>query len=143
MRVVVDDASPVPPYEQVREQVARLILSGALTAGTRLPSIRQLAGDLGLAPGTVARAYAELEREGLVGGRGRHGTRVREAPPRDRGDGPPGLADLAHVYAARAAELGAAPDQAVEAVRRAVLLALPPSGNVPAGRRPHAPPAEG
>ena len=46
--------------------------------GTRLPSIRQLAGDLGLAGGTVARAYRELEQEGVVATRGRHGTVVAE-----------------------------------------------------------------
>ena len=122
MRVVVDDASPVPPYEQVREQVARLVRSGALTVGTQLPSIRQLARDLRLAPGTVARAYAELEREGLVGGRGRQGTRVLPASRHDPDGAPAGLADLAHEYAAQAARAGATPEQAVEAVRQALLL---------------------
>src|SRR5690606_11229934 len=56
----VDTTSAVPPYEQMRAQITALITTGALAVGDRLPSIRQLAGDLGLAPGTVARAYREL-----------------------------------------------------------------------------------
>lgn len=119
MRVLVDEASPVPPYEQVREQIARLIRSGALTVGARLPSIRQLAADLRLAPGTVARAYAELERQGLVGGRGRQGTRVRAVPDRDPGDVVRELEDLARVYALTATHLGATPQQAADAVLEA------------------------
>jgi GntR family transcriptional regulator len=78
MRLEVDTASPVPPFEQVREQLAGAILAGTLVPGERLPSIRQLAADLGLAAGTMARAYAELEGAGLVvTARGR-GTRVAD-----------------------------------------------------------------
>ncbi|MBW4040899.1 MAG: GntR family transcriptional regulator [Acidobacteria bacterium] len=78
MKLEVDTASPVPPFEQVREQLAGAILTGDLSAGDRLPSIRQLAADLGLAAGTMARAYSELESAGLVvTARGR-GTRVAE-----------------------------------------------------------------
>jgi DNA-binding transcriptional regulator YhcF (GntR family) len=73
----VDLASAVPPYEQLRVQIADLITLGTLRPGARLPSVRQLAADLGLAGGTVARAYRELEHAGLVEGRGRHGTLVR------------------------------------------------------------------
>jgi GntR family transcriptional regulator len=81
LRLRVDLGSPVPPYEQLRVQVARLVTAGALTNGTRLPSVRQLARDLGIAPGTVARAYRELEDEGVVVGRGRHGTVVTHEVP--------------------------------------------------------------
>ncbi|ETJ06228.1 MAG: putative transcriptional regulator, partial [Actinomyces urogenitalis DORA_12] len=45
--------SPTPPFEQVRSQIASLIVDGALEEGQRLPPVRQLAGDLRLAPGTV------------------------------------------------------------------------------------------
>lgn len=78
MIVEIDDASPVPPYEQVRAQIASMIGSGVLAVGTRLPPIRQLAADLGLAANTIARAYRELESAGLVVSRVRTGTRVAE-----------------------------------------------------------------
>ena len=74
--ITVDHDSPVPPYEQVRAHLADRITSGELTIGTRLPTVRQLAADLGLAVNTVARAYRELEQGGLVQSRGRAGTFV-------------------------------------------------------------------
>jgi DNA-binding transcriptional regulator YhcF (GntR family) len=64
--IIIDDASPVPPFEQVRAQLAAQITNHVLVAGTRLPSVRQPADDLGLAVNTVARAYRELEVAGLV-----------------------------------------------------------------------------
>ncbi len=76
MNINVDPDSAIPAFEQLRGQLAELIRSGALATGTRIPSIRQLASDLGLAPGTVARAFRELESEGLVSSRVRHGTVV-------------------------------------------------------------------
>ena len=74
--ISVDASSPVPPYEQVRAQLADQISHGVLPIGTRLPTVRELAGDLGLAVNTVARAYHELETAGLVITRGRAGTTV-------------------------------------------------------------------
>ncbi len=76
MIVRVDADAALPPYEQVREQITAMIVSGTLPPGRQLPPIRQLAADLDLAPGTVARAYRELEGEGLVVTRGRRGTTV-------------------------------------------------------------------
>lgn len=58
--------SPVPPFEQIRAQLSDLIRAGALHHGQRLPSIRQLAGDLRVSTGTVARAYSELQAAGLL-----------------------------------------------------------------------------
>lgn len=74
--IVVDPASPVPPFEQLRAQVVDAVATGELAPGARLPTVRRLADDLGLAPGTVARAYRELESAGLIETRGRHGTFV-------------------------------------------------------------------
>ncbi len=74
----VDPQSALPVYEQIREQVTRMIVSGVLPVGARLPAIRQLAGDLQLAKGTVAKAYALLERDGVVESRGHRGTFVIE-----------------------------------------------------------------
>ncbi|MFN8075251.1 MAG: GntR family transcriptional regulator [Kineosporiaceae bacterium] len=93
MIVAVDPDSPVPVFEQLREQVERLIASGALAPGTRLPTIRHLAGDLGLARGTVQRVYDELARDGLVVTGGRHGTTVAPLRPPAADDALPRAAD--------------------------------------------------
>jgi DNA-binding transcriptional regulator YhcF (GntR family) len=81
MIVRIDPASPSPPAEQLVAQVAASIDGGELSPGDRLPTIRSLAADLGLAPGTVAKAYAELERAGWLHGQGRRGTVVAERLP--------------------------------------------------------------
>lgn len=72
----VDLAAPTPVYEQIRAQVAGLVAVGALTVGERLPASRDLARDLGVAVGTVQRAYRELEAAGVVTSRRRTGTVV-------------------------------------------------------------------
>lgn len=66
-----------PPFEQARSQIATRITSGALPSGTRLPTVRALADELGLAVNTVARVYKELEADRLVVTEGRRGTFVR------------------------------------------------------------------
>jgi GntR family transcriptional regulator len=119
--VRLDATSPVPPYEQLRAQVAASIGTGSLPPGHRLPPIRQLAADLDLAPGTVARAYRELETAGLVVTRGRRGTRVADAPPApDPDERAARLAQAADDFALRAAELGIDAHEAVAAVTRAL-----------------------
>jgi len=82
-QLTLDPEDPTPPYEQLRRQLADLITAGQLSPGDRLPPLRQLAGDLGLAVGTVARTYRELEQEGLLTSRRGGGTRVASlgAPP--------------------------------------------------------------
>ena len=113
LRMTIDASSPVPPYEQVRAQVAALVDAGELTAGTRLPSVRSLAEQLGLANNTVARAYRELEHAGLVTTRGRNGTVVN-------GDGAERAAkEAASTYADAMRALGVRQDEALELVRRA------------------------
>ncbi|MGJ7441927.1 GntR family transcriptional regulator [Aquipuribacter sp. MA13-6] len=108
----VDLLSPTPPYEQVRRQVAAHVSAGTLRPGQRLPTVRELAGRLGLSPNTVARAYRELERDGLVTTRRRVGTVVTAAPagpaPAD-GDGVDGLAAV-HRAAATLARAALAAD---------------------------------
>ena len=74
--ITVDLRSAIPPSEQIRSQISSLIALGALDPGTRLPTVRSLAADLGIATGTVARAYKELEAAGLVDSRRRGGTVV-------------------------------------------------------------------
>lgn len=102
--VVVDPGDPTPTYEQLRRQLALHIRSGVLSAGTRLAPVRQLAVDLDLAPGTVARAYRELGASGLVVSRRGAGTRVADtisqAPPLAH------IANLADGYLAATRALG-------------------------------------
>lgn len=118
MILTVDIASAVPPYEQIRSQVARMVASGVLAPGTRLPTIQQLAHDLGLAPGTVARAYRELEREDVVHSRRRRGTVVADRPPRADGRAvTEALDQAAERFAVEVRQLGADPALALERVR--------------------------
>lgn len=76
MKVTISQADPRPPYVQVRAQIQEAVLSGRLPDQTQLPPVRQLAADLGLATGTVARAYKELETGGIVRTARGAGTRV-------------------------------------------------------------------
>lgn len=78
-RVEIDTASATAPYEQLRTQVAAQVADGTLPAGTKLATVRQMAADLGLAPNTVAKAYRELEADGVIETHGRRGTFVRSA----------------------------------------------------------------
>ncbi|ABY22701.1 transcriptional regulator, GntR family [Renibacterium salmoninarum ATCC 33209] len=80
-RLAVDLSSPTPPYEQIRSQITSLIALGELSAESRLPTVRALASDLGVAAGTVARAYKELESQGLIESRRRSGTVVAAQVP--------------------------------------------------------------
>ena len=113
--LVVDAADPTPPYEQLRRQLADLIGGGVLEPGTRLPPLRQLAADLGLAVGTVARSYHELEVAGLVVSRRGGGTKVAaDATRRSAADITRTVEDAAQALV-RGARLLGAPDDAVRA----------------------------
>lgn len=120
MILTVDPGSAVPPYEQIRGQIEAMVATGTLAAGDRLPSIRQLAHDLGLAGGTVARAYTELEQAGLVVSRRRTGTVVADGVVQPAAERRRRLAEAAEQYARTAALLGVATDDAQDAVRRAL-----------------------
>ena len=114
MIIEVDTAGPVPPYEQIRQQVTAMIETGVLVAGTRLPPVRQLAADLGLAVGTVARSYRELEAAGLVVARVRTGTVVADRPSLTPAQARQLLATAAGEYADLARRLGVSPQEASE-----------------------------
>ena len=72
----IDSTSATPPFEQVRAHIAGLIALGELPPGTKLPTVRQLATDVGLATNTAARVYRELDSDGLIVTQGRRGTFV-------------------------------------------------------------------
>lgn len=111
--VVLDAESPQPPYEQIRAGLAAAIGRGAMPAGMRLPPVRTLALELGVAAGPVARAYSELEQAELVETRGRGGTVVS-----DRGDQSVSRArEAAALYAATTRALGIPPDVALSLVQ--------------------------
>jgi len=76
MRLKLDTASPVPIYSQIVEQVRCAIAAGALKPDDEMPSVRALATGHLINPNTVARAYLELEREGLLSKKRGAGTYV-------------------------------------------------------------------
>ncbi|WP_324273891.1 GntR family transcriptional regulator [Blastococcus brunescens] len=122
LRVVTTD--PTPPYEQLRRQLAELIASGVLGPDDRLPPLRQLAADLGLALGTVARTYRELEAAGLVTSRRGGGTRVAaSAARRSPAEARRSLREQAEAFVRHARLLGVSDDD----VRRVVSEALRPA----------------
>jgi DNA-binding transcriptional regulator YhcF (GntR family) len=111
--ITVDPNAPEPPYEQVREQVRAQVETGALAPGTKLPTVRALAADLGLAANTVARAYRELESLGVIETRGRAGSVVT-------GGGVDRAArEAAHAYAEQLRALGLDEADGVRLLRRA------------------------
>lgn len=82
-RLKVDLKAGRPLFDQLRTQVIDGVRDGALPPGTRLPTVRELAGQLGVAVNTVARAYRELETAAIVETRGRFGTFVARYDPTD------------------------------------------------------------
>jgi DNA-binding transcriptional regulator YhcF (GntR family) len=105
LRVVVDTDSGLAPWRQVHGQIVGLITNGELPTGFRMPPIRQLSRDLGLASGTVARVYRELEVAGWVSTARGGGTVVAELSTAPDPDTELRLA--AEEYVARARALGA------------------------------------
>lgn len=80
MRLRLDTTTPIPPFEQIRAQLALHVAAGRLRPGDRLPTIRTLAVELDVSPNTVARAYRELIATGIAKAAGRAGTFIADAP---------------------------------------------------------------
>ncbi len=113
MGIRIDASSPESPFAQLRDQIRGQVLSGELEPGTRLPTVRGLATDLGLATNTVARAYRELEGLGVIETRGRAGSFVS-------GEGVERAArEATHAYVEQLRSLGVERDRAIALVRRA------------------------
>lgn len=103
-----DPGSGQPPFDQLRSQIARRAASGDLPPGTKLPTVRALATELGLAANTVARAYRELEADGVVVTEGRRGTFVASSA----GATSPDAAEAVTAYVAAARRLGLSREEA-------------------------------
>ncbi|WP_350339654.1 GntR family transcriptional regulator [Actinotalea lenta] len=125
MTITVDLSSATPQYEQIRAQIVALITAGTLAEGDRLPTVRILAADLGIAAGTVARAYRELEAAGRVTTRRRVGT-VVTAPTRAPGR----TQEIAHQLVVAARSEGIDGPDLIDLVRSA-LLSSPAATEVP------------
>lgn len=111
----LDPDATTPPYEQLRTQLATRAASGDLPAGTKLPTVRALAAELGVANGTVARAYRELEADGVVVTEGRRGTFVAATAAGGSAD----AREAAQEYAAAARRLGLTRAEAVRLLEEA------------------------
>jgi DNA-binding transcriptional regulator YhcF (GntR family) len=96
----LDPDAATPLYEQLRVQIAGRAATGDLPAGTRLPTVRQLAVDLGIGVRTVQRVYTELEADGVVVTEGRRGTSIAATTA------PADATEAAADYAATARRLG-------------------------------------
>lgn len=118
MQFTVDHQASTPPFEQVRAQVVDAVNAGRVAAGERLPTVRALATELGLAVNTVAKAYRELEHDAVIETRGRSGTFI--APQGDAAHR--GLQGAAAEYAAVARRLGVPADEALEIARTALRM---------------------
>ncbi|MDW8806161.1 GntR family transcriptional regulator [Streptomyces scabiei] len=107
------------PYEQVRAQISEQARSGVLPVGYRLPTVRGLAEQLGLAANTVAKAYRALETDGVIETRGRNGTFVAAAGSAAERE----AAAAAGVYAERVRRLGLDETEALAVARDALRAA--------------------
>jgi DNA-binding transcriptional regulator YhcF (GntR family) len=119
LQISIDPEAQDAPYEQLRAQISAQARSGALPVGYKLPTVRGLAGELGLAANTVAKTYRALETDGVIETRGRHGTFVAAAGDAAQRQ----AAAAAQAYAQRAQRLGLGHRAALTAVEEALRAA--------------------
>jgi DNA-binding transcriptional regulator YhcF (GntR family) len=119
VRITLGQNDRAAASEGLARAIEARIHRGSLAPGERLPPVRALAAELGLAPNTVAKAYRRVEEDGLIEGRGRSGTFVVESMPRRVPDRERRLAEAADAFVRRARQLGASDEEAVRAVRDA------------------------
>ncbi|WP_242676905.1 GntR family transcriptional regulator [Rhodococcus sp. ABRD24] len=106
----------MPPFEQLRVRILEMVQREELVAGTKIPTVRALAADLGVAPNTVARTYRELEQLGVIETRGRLGSFVAESGDPTRTKGQRAATD----YVAAVRRLGISNEDAVAFVTAAL-----------------------
>ncbi|MFD6230979.1 GntR family transcriptional regulator [Streptomyces sp. NPDC060232] len=117
LKITIDgSAGSAAPYEQLRAQIASQARSGKLPVGFKLPTVRGLAEELGLAANTVAKAYRALEADGVIETRGRNGTFVAAAGDSAARE----AASAAQAFAERVHRLGLTEAEAVTAATAAL-----------------------
>jgi DNA-binding transcriptional regulator YhcF (GntR family) len=121
LTLTIDRGLDDPVYEQVANQVRRLVASGALVPGTALPSVRQLAGDLGVNLNTIARAYRLLESEGFLVIRDRAGVAVAEPAAQIEHAARDKLLDQMRATLVRLRQAGMATEELLSVTRQEVL----------------------
>jgi DNA-binding transcriptional regulator YhcF (GntR family) len=120
VRIRLDERSPRPLSDQLATALAERIQRGSLAPGSRLPTVRALAEELGLATNTVAKAYRTLEDSGLIEGRRRHGTFVTDRLPKRVSDRERRLEEAADAFVRRGAQLGFGDKDTQRALNRAL-----------------------
>ncbi len=118
--ISIDRGLEEPVYRQVADQLRRLVASGALGPGTALPSVRQLAGDLGVNLNTIARAYRLLEGEGFLVIRDRAGVVVAAPAERIEDAARARLTDDLRITLARLQQAGMRGEELLAVVRHEV-----------------------
>ena len=115
----LDDASGVPVYLQIKEQVLHAISRGQLAPGDQLPTVREVAVQLEINPNTVNRAYADLEREGVLTSRRGRGTFITDRPkPADLSAQRTRIRDIARRALGEARAFGFRSEELAEAIAR-------------------------
>ena len=125
MIVKLDRSSDEPPHAQLTRQIVRLIAEGSLEVGMRLPTVRQLASDLGIAPNTIVRCFGDLEAMGLVAMHGRRGTTVAGGFVIAQQHRRTALIAAARTFADLVVSSGTSADEAINAVVTALSVAEP------------------
>jgi DNA-binding transcriptional regulator YhcF (GntR family) len=118
LKITIDPDAATAPYEQLRAQIAEEAREGRLPVNYKLPTVRGLADELGLAVNTVAKAYRALESDGVIETRGRHGTYIAAVDAQARE-----VAAAATAYVQRTRRLGLDRDAARAAVEEALRAA--------------------
>jgi GntR family transcriptional regulator len=116
----LDDASGVPVYLQIKEQVLHAISRGQLRPGDQLPTVREVAVDLEINPNTVNRAYADLEREGVLTSRRGRGTFIseRKQQPADLSAQRTRIRNIARRALGESRSFGFRPEELIDTISR-------------------------
>ena len=131
MKLTIDSESSVPIYIQIEENIHSLIAAGQLQPGEQLPTIRELAADIRVNLNTVARAYFELDREGVISTQRGKGTFVTGMPDKEQIEKKRQklLHSIIHTALEEAQKLGYSPDEIKEVFQKEMTEWLDKNGD--------------